>query len=83
MELDPMVTGRFGQPPDWIDLNEDPRAANLITSVLMLVIATIAVILRFVARKIQSHPLMVDDYVVLGSLVCAFVERRPLLSFRC
>lgn len=72
---DPQVWEVFGDPPPGIDLGEDPRGYNVVTSILFLVIAYLAVILRFTARKIQNHQLMADDYILLISLVSMVIFR--------
>ena len=61
-----MATLPMPTPEQWAE-NRGPRiiAANLTVAIL----ATIAVALRFLARRLQESKIGVDDYLILLSLV--------------
>lgn len=44
----------------------------IIVNGLFIILATIAVILRFVARRMKRAPFFVEDYLLLIALVCSF-----------
>jgi hypothetical protein len=58
-------------------LHED-RTAYFVVSVSVVVgLATVAVLLRFVARLLKKVPLWLDDYTIIVALVCAFRPSQP------
>lgn len=56
--------------PDGIDLSES-RVASIIGALSCTwALAAIAVVLRFLARRIQSNKLWLEDWLITVSLVC-------------
>ena len=54
----------------------DDRASNIvISSVICISLATIAVILRFLARRLSKAKILADDYMMVFALVSW--ERAP------
>ena len=51
-------------------LSNASRAVVIVSSIFSLV-ATLAVVLRFYARRLKLQPFQADDYLVLLALVCA------------
>jgi hypothetical protein len=72
MEIDPLIVAVFGPPPPDIDLTKNEISKNNIAVAVLLVLATIAVILRFTARIIQRNPLKADDWTIILALVCSY-----------
>lgn len=69
MAIDPLITARFGSPPDGIDLGEvymESASALVITVSWLAVLATV---LRFGARYLQHAGLEADDYASILALV--------------
>lgn len=50
-----------------IDDNQGPRVVTI--SVLFIVTSVVAVVLRFIARKMRKLPWLIDDYFMLPALV--------------
>lgn len=61
----------FGPPPEGLDLTESTANADTAAVIVLLVLAAIAVVLRFVARVIQRNSLKMDDWTIILALVCA------------
>lgn len=56
--------------PRGFDINEDkgPYLARICS--VMIVISAIAVVLRFLSRRVVKAPLLWDDWVILLAMVC-------------
>lgn len=71
-------TGVFGTPPAGVNLNETQNSAITSSVVALMVIATIAVGLRVIARTMQKGiGLALDDYLVILGLVSSSVFEYP------
>jgi hypothetical protein len=73
MAIDPIIEAVFGPPPPSIDLSESRVIVNNVIAVVLLGIATIAVVLRLWARKLQEAGWGSDDWTIIASLVCCFI----------
>lgn len=71
MALDSAILAIFGPPPDSIDVADSRVGENNAAVIALLCLATVAVILRFVARISLRNPLMADDWAILIALVCS------------
>lgn len=72
--MDPLILAAFGDPPDNLDLAESRTRADNAAVIILILIASVAVALRLMARKFQSVGLKADDYIILVSLVCQMVS---------
>lgn len=70
MAVDPAILKAFGPPPPTVDLAESDVSINNGAVVALLCLAVAAVMLRFTARFIMQNPLMIDDWAIIGGLVC-------------
>ena len=59
----------FGTPDD-SDILSDKRTLVVSTAIAMLILAVIAVVLRFVSRRVIHVPFLIDDWLMLAALVC-------------
>lgn len=66
---DSAIEAVFGPVPAGTDLTEDTRSGNNAVVIFLLIIATIATVLRMVARSIARAGIKSDDYVVVAALV--------------
>ncbi|OGM51082.1 hypothetical protein ABOM_000376 [Aspergillus bombycis] len=73
MALDQAVIGVFGPPPPSVKLDDSRVTQDNAVVITLLGIATVAVVLRFVARFSMQQPLKTDDWLIIVSLlfVCA------------
>lgn len=69
MTSDPRIVALFGEPPAGTNLNDSQVHINDGAVIAMLVLAAVAVLLRFVARFSLRNPLMADDWLVIAALV--------------
>ena len=60
----------------WLEDNRGPEIVGAITT--LTVLATIAVVLRFLGRNISGAPCGVDDWLMLFALVSERSPREPL-----
>ncbi|KAL4923135.1 putative integral membrane protein Pth11-like [Aspergillus undulatus] len=64
------MSNPFGDPPPGVDLSESHTARNNAITIALTVLATVAVILRMVARvKVQQVRFGMDDWFIVASLV--------------
>ncbi len=52
--------------------NDGPRIIAI--SIMLMVVCTVVVILRFVARKVRKLPWKIDDYMTIPALVSIFTQ---------
>ncbi|KAG7050893.1 Pth11-like integral membrane protein [Colletotrichum scovillei] len=69
MEPDPNIIAIFGPPPDGLDISESSVVRNNATVIILAVLASVAVVLRLMARFLQGHSLKADDWTILLSLL--------------
>ena len=66
----PPLTGPEGQPLLTAPVPLNQRGiTELALCILLMVIATVAVILRLVARKVKGNSFAPDDYIIVLALV--------------
>ncbi|KAF9638831.1 pth11-like integral membrane protein [Lasiodiplodia theobromae] len=70
--MDPLILVAFGDPPDNVDLAESRTRADNAAVIILILIASIAVALRLMARKFQHVGLKADDYIILASLIFVY-----------
>jgi len=51
-------------------MQEDRYAITIAMGIFMAIIATVAVLLRFEARRIRKSGFKTDDYLIIVALVC-------------
>jgi uncharacterized membrane protein YagU involved in acid resistance len=56
-------------PPTDLDLSESRVAEIIGALVTTWILATLSVVLRFVARKLKNNPLWIEDYLATFGLV--------------
>ena len=61
----------FGTPDD-PDILSDKRTLVVSTGIAMLILAVVAVVLRFVSRRVIRVPFLIDDWLMLAALVCCY-----------
>lgn len=61
----------FGPPPENTNLSKSTAMADTAAVIVLLALAAIAVVFRFVARSIQRSGLKMDDWTIILALVCA------------
>jgi hypothetical protein len=66
-------SGVFGPTPPGVNLSETQNAAVVNAVVSLMIIGTIFVVLRVIARTMQKGmSLALDDYLVMLGLVCSY-----------
>ena len=73
----------FGLPPEWLEyqlqhFNDDRAPEILGVGISFFTIATVAVSLRLLARKISKVRCGYDDYFIVIALVCALKRRNRI-----
>lgn len=63
------VTALFGVAPSSIDLSENTAASDKEAIITLIVIAAVAIALRFYARTIQRQKPYMDDWIITICLV--------------
>ncbi|RAH43140.1 uncharacterized protein BO95DRAFT_455221 [Aspergillus brunneoviolaceus CBS 621.78] len=71
MAEDPAIRALFGPAPANVDLTASAVAVNNAAVVAMLVLAAVAVMLRFTAQLVLGNALMADDWAIIAALVSA------------
>lgn len=72
------ATGEFGPAPAGVDLGENQHVQMLGAVISLMVIGTLAVILRIYTRAKSSQTNFgLDDYLIFVSLVCFNLGKRP------
>lgn len=77
------TTMAFGLSPEWLEyqlqhLNEDRAPEILGVGISFFTVATVAVCLRLLARKISKVRCGHDDYFIVIALVCALKQRNQI-----
>ncbi|RAH79599.1 hypothetical protein BO86DRAFT_449542 [Aspergillus japonicus CBS 114.51] len=70
MVEDPAIHALFGPAPANVDLTASAVAVNNAAVIAMLVLAAVAVMLRFTARLVLRNALMADDWAIIAALLC-------------
>ncbi|PYI31309.1 hypothetical protein BP00DRAFT_396487 [Aspergillus indologenus CBS 114.80] len=70
MAEDPAIHTLFGPAPANVDLTASAVAVNNAAVIAMLVLAAVAVMLRFTARLVLRNALMADDWAIIAALLC-------------
>ena len=79
MALDQAVIAVFGPPPANVNLDDSQVAQDNAAVISLLAIATVTVILRFIARFSMKQPFKTDDCLIIVSLVSLFLTTAILL----
>jgi hypothetical protein len=66
---DPRIIAIAGPPPSDIDLNANTATSDRAAIIAVLILALLAISLRFVARGIQRTKIHWDDWVIILSMV--------------
>ncbi|CAJ0544318.1 Ff.00g035570.m01.CDS01 [Fusarium sp. VM40] len=66
---DPRIIAIAGPPPSDIDLGDNTAASDRAAIIAVLILALLAISLRFVARTIQRTRIHWDDWVIILSMV--------------
>lgn len=69
MAEDPTIRAVFGPAPANIDLSASDVSVNNGVVIAMLLLAAVAVTLRFTARLVLRNALMADDWTIIAALV--------------
>lgn len=80
--VDPDVLDRFGPPPEDIDLSEVFMPTSDALLIALACIAGVSVVVRYLARHIQSAGLEADDYVIVLSLVSYDLSQYQISHFQ-
>lgn len=73
-QVDPIILAVYGPPPAGIDLAEDHRAANDAVVAALLLVATIALVLRLVCRRMNNTGFKADDYSMVAALFFTYAS---------
>ncbi|KAF4973592.1 hypothetical protein FSARC_166 [Fusarium sarcochroum] len=68
-DIDPGIIAIAGPPPDGIDLNANTATSDRAAIVTVLILALLAIGLRFVARSIQRVKIHWDDWAIILSMI--------------
>ncbi|KAF4452075.1 hypothetical protein F53441_5006 [Fusarium austroafricanum] len=63
--MDPRITAIAGPKPSGIDLNADTATSDRAAIITVLILAALAITLRFIARHIQRTTVHWDDWVII------------------
>lgn len=77
--VDPTILAVYGPVPSGVDLDEDPRSGNDAAVGALLIVATLALILRLVCRRMNNNGFQSDDFSMVAALV--FTYASGTLSF--
>ena len=55
-------------------IHEDRSSDIVVSHVICLTIATVAVILRFASRRLCKAAILADDYMIIAALVRAIID---------
>lgn len=66
--VDPTILAVYGPVPAGVDLGEDHRAANDAVVGLLLLVATVALLLRLACRRMNNTGLRADDWSMVAAL---------------
>lgn len=66
---DPRIIAIAGPPPSHIDLNANTATSDRAAIVAVLILALLAISLRFAARTIQRTRIHWDDWVIILSML--------------
>ena len=69
MAVDPAIVAVFGAPPSSLDLTDSRVSVDNAVAGVILCLAVVSVLLRFVARHLLRNPLKADDWVIILALV--------------
>ncbi|OBR14431.1 Pth11-like integral membrane protein [Colletotrichum higginsianum IMI 349063] len=69
MEPNADIVQIFGPPPDGLDISESSVVQNNAAVIVLAVLASLAVVLRLMARYLQGHNLKADDWAIIASLI--------------
>ncbi|KAK2805858.1 hypothetical protein FQN51_008632 [Onygenales sp. PD_10] len=71
----------FGPPPPGLDLTENHTPSNNAIVIAMFVLATVSVVLRFIARtRVQNVQLKADDWLIAAALVRAGLGPQSIVK---
>ncbi|KAH7128033.1 pth11-like integral membrane protein [Dactylonectria estremocensis] len=68
-EPNPVMVQIFGEAPEGLDLTQSTATADTAVTISLLALAVIAIILRFVARRLQQAGLKMDDWAIILALL--------------
>lgn len=80
MEPNADIVQMFGPPPDGLDISESSVVQNNAAVIVLAVLASLAVVLRLMARYLQGHNLKADDWAIIASLVRVLISHLRFLS---
>ncbi|PWY95944.1 hypothetical protein BO94DRAFT_581099 [Aspergillus sclerotioniger CBS 115572] len=80
MAVDPAIVAIFGSPPSNLDLADSRVLVDNAVAGVILSLAVISVLLRFVARHLLRNPLKADDWVIILALVFIFTTTGLCIS---
>lgn len=64
------IVAYFGEPPEGLDLEEDNVWRSYVGLIILICVAILSVVLRYVARFLQKAGLKADDYLMILAVVC-------------
>ncbi|KAF5679227.1 Pth11-like integral membrane [Fusarium heterosporum] len=67
--IDPQIIAFAGPPPVQIDLNTSTAISDRAAIIAVLILAVLAIALRFAARSIQRTKLYWDDWAIVLSMI--------------
>lgn len=73
-QVDPIIIAVYGPVPADVDLAEDHRAANDAVVGILLLVATVALMLRLVCRRMNNTGFKADDYSMAAALFFTYAS---------
>ncbi|RGP69226.1 pth11-like integral membrane [Fusarium longipes] len=68
-DIDPRIIAFAGPPPADIDLNADTASSDRAAIIAVLILALLAIALRFAARTIQRTKVHMDDWIIVLGMI--------------
>lgn len=75
-EPNPVMVQIFGEPPEGLELTQSTSTRDTAATIALMVLAVIALLLRFLARRLQQSGLKMDDWTIILALVRLSIIRE-------
>lgn len=69
MAIDANILAQFGEPPEGLDLEETDMWRSDVGLYILIALAVVSVLLRYVARFLQKAGFKADDYFMILAVV--------------
>jgi ammonia channel protein AmtB len=69
LPIDPRIVAFAGPPPLNIDLDANTATSDRAAIIVVLILALVAILLRFTARAVQRTRVHLDDWIIVLGLI--------------